>query len=107
MASSFVPFLPAGTKPPSGSGGRLRVVSSSGTPSGDGAFTPLATTVGGAAPPASQLHVHHAARIEGSRPGNAAPSRPPVLTLHRQGERIVGIRVECSCGEVIELACQY
>lgn len=107
MASSFVPFLPAATKPPSGSGGRLKVVSSSGTPSGDGTFTPLAMAGGGSAPAPSQLHVHHAARIEGSRPGNTAPSRPPVLTLHRQAERIVGIRVECSCGEVIELACQY
>src|SRR5271157_3122643 len=31
----------------------------------------------------------------------------PVLTLQRQGEVVSGIRVECACGQVIELKCVY
>jgi hypothetical protein len=31
----------------------------------------------------------------------------PAVTLQRQGDIISGIRVECGCGQVIELACSY
>jgi hypothetical protein len=31
----------------------------------------------------------------------------PSVTLQRQGEFVSGIRIECSCGQVIELACGY
>lgn len=31
----------------------------------------------------------------------------PTVTLQREGDKIVGIRVECACGQVIELACSY
>lgn len=30
-----------------------------------------------------------------------------VVSLRREGGRIVGIRVECACGQVVELACSY
>ena len=42
--------------------------------------------------------------------GTAAGARAncePRVTLHRDGERVAGIRVECSCGQVIDLACVY
>ncbi len=32
---------------------------------------------------------------------------PPSITLQRQGEVVSGIRIECSCGQIIELACVY
>jgi hypothetical protein len=32
---------------------------------------------------------------------------PPSVTLQRQGEVVSGIRIECGCGQVIELACAY
>jgi hypothetical protein len=32
---------------------------------------------------------------------------PPAVTVQRQGDVISGIRVECGCGQVIELACSY
>lgn len=35
------------------------------------------------------------------------PGGEPRILLQREGDRIVGIRVECSCGERIELACVY
>jgi hypothetical protein len=44
--------------------------------------------------------VSNAARI-------GATCAQPAITLQRQGEVISGIRVECGCGQVIELACSY
>jgi hypothetical protein len=41
-----------------------------------------------------------------SEPPANACGRPSV-TLQRQGEVVTGIRVECGCGQVIELACTY
>jgi hypothetical protein len=31
----------------------------------------------------------------------------PVVSLRREGDKVVGIRVECTCGSVIELDCVY
>jgi len=31
----------------------------------------------------------------------------PSVKLQRQGETVSGIRIECSCGQVIELACAH
>jgi len=31
----------------------------------------------------------------------------PRVTLQRDGGRVSSIRVQCSCGQVIELACVY
>ena len=41
-----------------------------------------------------------------SEPPAQACGRPSV-TLQRQGEVVSGIRIECGCGQVIELACSY
>jgi len=42
------------------------------------------------------------------RPGQAAQAcGSPSITLQRQGEVVSGIRIECGCGQVIELACAY
>ncbi|MGD0060206.1 MAG: hypothetical protein ABSD58_12390 [Verrucomicrobiia bacterium] len=63
-------------------------------------FTPFLTSSSPSAPAASQSfqaavpHVGH---------GAAAPA----ITLQRDGDRVSHIIVRCSCGQVIELACQY
>jgi hypothetical protein len=45
---------------------------------------------------------------EGSRPEQTAKAcGQPSVTLQRQGEIVSGIRIECGCGQVIELACAY
>jgi len=31
----------------------------------------------------------------------------PTITLQRNGEIVSGIRVQCGCGEVVELTCVY
>ena len=45
-----------------------------------------------AATPAPVPHVQHG---------------PPKITLEKQGETITHIRVECGCGQVTELKCEY
>jgi hypothetical protein len=46
-------------------------------------------------------------------PDGAKPAQPakacgqPAVTLQRQGDVISAIRIECGCGQVIELACSY
>ncbi len=44
-------------------------------------------------------------------PGAPAPvgqnCAAPKVTLQRQGEVVTGIRIQCSCGQVIELRCVY
>ena len=46
-------------------------------------------------------------------PENGRPATPaktcarPSVTLQRQGEVVSSIRIECGCGQVIELACAY
>lgn len=38
---------------------------------------------------------------------SSTAARNPVVTLQREGELVTGIRIECGCGQVIELACSY
>jgi hypothetical protein len=46
--------------------------------------------------------------IPGSAPAHGiAAQGKPVVTLQRDGERVTGIRIECVCGQIIELACSY
>ena len=46
-------------------------------------------------------------------PAAGKPEQPaqacgqPSITLQRQGEVVSAIRIECGCGQVIELACAY
>ena len=40
-----------------------------------------------------------------SPPAHNCP--PPKVTLQRQSDVVSGIRIECSCGQVIELRCVY
>ena len=31
----------------------------------------------------------------------------PCVTVQREGDHVAGIRVQCSCGQVVDLACVY
>lgn len=35
------------------------------------------------------------------------PTREPQITLERDGDRVTLIRIQCSCGQLIELGCVY
>ncbi|MGE3309184.1 MAG: hypothetical protein AB7O66_04375 [Limisphaerales bacterium] len=86
MPSNFVPLVPGAGK--SGNPGQPGAAA---TPRP--AFTPMRP---------------HAAGSCAKESGNGtAPAREPVVTLHKDGEHVTGIRIECGCGQVIELACTY
>ena len=37
----------------------------------------------------------------------AQPPCDPRVTLQREGDRITAIKIQCSCGQVIDLTCAY
>jgi hypothetical protein len=87
-SDQFVPYAPVGasTAKPSPATGGLRVVPKA---EGGSTFSPMQMP---------GLNHHH---------GSSTASSTPVVTLQREGERVTGIRIECGCGQVIELACSY
>jgi hypothetical protein len=78
MSDVFTPLTPATLA----SGGAPKAVSSAGT------FKPLPSP--GNAPAA---------------PGNCAAQ--PAVTLQRKGDVVTSIRVQCACGQVLDINCQY
>jgi hypothetical protein len=77
MPESFVPLIPPSAAKPR-----------------DAAFASL----GGSAPET------RAATLNATAPEACAK---PVVTLQRTGEVVSGIRIQCGCGQVIDLACAY
>jgi hypothetical protein len=83
MHDRFKPLLPASPSPEGAGAFRVKLVpGTSAVP----AFKPAAP-----AAPSATPHVH----------------AQPLITLKREGDRVTTIRIECTCGQVIELACQY
>jgi hypothetical protein len=97
MSLAFVPLIP-GALSPAGSSMPARVKPISAPPSATFELTTPAklkseTTAPAVGPVAAAVqHVQHG---------------PPKVTLERQGETITHIRIECSCGQVTELKCEY
>jgi hypothetical protein len=79
--AGFIPGMPGGT-----AANAEATVSPSAGPTPPHAAAPSATVV------APRVHAEHA---------------KPVVSLRREGDQVVGIRVECTCGSVIELDCVY
>jgi len=48
-----------------------------------------------------------AAKLAGCAVAATHDSPRPKITMIRDGDTVRAIRVECSCGEVIQLDCQY
>lgn len=83
MPSAFVPFLKSGgTSKAAASGAPLTADSAAAS----GAFAAL---------------VPHDTATTPHPPGK------PVVSLQKDGDRVTHIRVQCACGEVIELECAY
>jgi len=82
----------------------------------DSSFIPLAS---GLAIPERPKAGNAGARDEGAtsfRPLGQAGAAPapgadfrhePRVSLQRDGDRVTGIRIQCTCGQMIELACLY
>jgi hypothetical protein len=73
------------------------------------AFTPLpfkpAPFPAGKPAPAPNGHALAAAPAAPPPPPQNCP--PPKVTLQRQGDTVSAIRIQCPCGQVIELSCVY
>jgi hypothetical protein len=92
MSSAFVPFLKRGGKStPVSSGATLPAMSDSAA--GASAFAALVSN-GTTATTATDAP-------------NCAAGGKPTVSLQKEGDRVTQIRIQCSCGEVIELACDY
>jgi hypothetical protein len=70
--------------------------------SGATAFRPKVLSAGNATAGFATLHP---TSFPTSAPAKATPqSAQPVVTPKREGDRITGVRIQCTCGQVIELA---
>ena len=79
-------------------------------------FVPLFPRSNGSVPTAPRVHRNAGpAKADSFQPLAATPAaghpcgpvREPRMTLEREGARVTKIRIECSCGQIIELACEY
>ncbi|MBL9137182.1 MAG: hypothetical protein JNK85_15020 [Verrucomicrobiales bacterium] len=59
--------------------------------------------------PAAGSFVPHPvpATAAGGLSGEGHAEGPPTITVRKEGDRVAGIRIQCSCGQVIDLACTY
>lgn len=92
MSASFVPLVP-GALPASGPSRPMRLKPLSIVPPVFEPTTPAKLQLDAvAAAPVPAPHVQHG---------------PPKVTLEKQGDIITHIRIECSCGQITELKCEY
>lgn len=77
-------------------------------------FVPAKPTAGEPAPRTGATGSTGPAPHAGSSPASVVAPRPhvehggrPLVTLQRDGDQVTGIRIECTCGNVIELDCLY
>ncbi len=56
--------------------------------------------------PFKSLEPLAAAPVSSPKPHPEKVCEPKVI-LHRDGDRITGLRIQCSCGQVMDLACVY
>jgi hypothetical protein len=85
----------------------------------EGQFIPFVPRAGNLANPDTSVSkstacdqpVHAFRLVTPQAPAPAVPSRDtplkPVIIVQREGERVTQIRVQCVCGEVIDLECVY
>ena len=83
MSESFVPLAPAPAE------------------SREAAFAPIDSK--GLAPKTAPS----APTAPGAAGTGPEASTKPVVTLRRNGEIVSGIRIQCGCGQVIDLVCVY
>jgi hypothetical protein len=52
------------------------------------------------------LEAQHSVALSGGASGEKKFGEPRV-TLQREGDRITHLRIQCTCGQIIDLACVY
>jgi hypothetical protein len=91
MSAAFVPLV-TGALPSCTPSMPTRLKPISATPKTFEVADPARLQKTDAAPPAAAPHIAHG---------------PPKITLERQGDLVTHIRIECSCGQITELKCEY
>src|SRR6185436_3392477 len=96
MADTFVPLLPnvAATPESKPASYRLKIMPSTTVSE---TFKPIEQRMSSSTPSA----VSHTCALV------ASANAQPVITLEREGDQVTHIRIQCSCGQVIELECVY
>ncbi len=87
MSADFVPLVACPSASPSTADFRVKIV-----------------------PNSQQAAPFIAVRPPGARSSEspcAGAGAEPTMTLQRDGDRITSVRIQCACGQVIELACVY
>lgn len=80
---------------------------------GSDGFVPTKPVKGDSAPRPGTAATPSPTSHAGASPASVVAPRPhvdhgrPVVTLRREGDQLTGIRIECTCGKVIELDCLY
>lgn len=93
MTDTFAPLvLPLNSRPAEGAAFRLKVIPQTGAAPAFKPFQPVPSPGAGSSAPAKP---------------EVQSSCSPKVTLQRDGNRVTHIRLECGCGEVFELACEY
>lgn len=114
IAEPFVPFFTAAGGSPAGRtkaaakptdrSGFVPTVSSPSTANTPPPFAPANATATPPPPPASTAPT--AATAAPTKEPHVAHGKP-VVTLQRDGDKVTRIRVQCGCGETIDLDCVY
>ncbi len=108
---SFVPFTPARAFAAGDLGSRGKPLARAGDRAGFVPAMPGGTAANADAAPAPSAGPTppHAAAPSATvvAPRAHAEHAKPVVSLRREGDKVIGIRVECTCGSVIELDCVY
>jgi hypothetical protein len=86
MSDTFVPLATSAAGGPDATTFRLKILPQQGSSAN---FQPLALS----------------GRIPGHDPHS--PDNPPSVELKREGDRIVGLRIQCSCGQLLELSFEF
>lgn len=98
MASDFVPFLSA-IRGKTGHGSSNVVSGAAGASTTP--FAPMTSASVSAAAPAS-LSTGHPAPHSHTHSGGGT-----LVELKRTGDKVTQIRIQCRCGEIIDLDCEY
>ena len=102
-AENFIPYEPDVRRDGPDDGPGIKVMPKAGGQEGATDFAPF--SAGLSNPASSGRGTANELPAHASHASNRSVT--PTVTLQREGDRITGIRVECSCGQVIELACSY
>lgn len=92
MSQAFVPFVS------SSSAGNAGSATENPASLPRQSFSPIATPVSA---PVSAIAGH----VEANRSGPA--SHQPTVKVHKEGDTVRRIQIHCSCGQIIDLDCQY